>query len=125
MGLEEGLALEGAKQEVLDCLLGGRVRMALAPSAPIVLYDSIDPGWRGRDLSALLKYRGTDGWGPVPPKHRPGDKYVAIGAALGIAAGAVFGFLINPFLGVLGIIVGGVLGSLVGSLVARGLKKTK
>jgi hypothetical protein len=90
----------------------------------LCLADSIDPGWRGRDLSALLKYRGTDGWGPVPPKHKPGDKYIAIGSALGIVAGAVLGFMNNFFLGVLGIIAGGVVGALLGSLHARSRRNT-
>jgi hypothetical protein len=88
-------------------------------TGPYLLADSIDPGWRGRDLSALLKYRGTDGWGPVPPKHKPGDKYIVIGAASGILIGAVVGFLISPFVSVLGIVAGGVVGALVGSLIGK------
>ena len=83
---------------------------------PFAFSDSIDPGWRGRELAALLKYRGTDGWDPRPPKKKPGDNLIIVCAAAGMVAGGILGFRLSLFVGVLGIVAGGISGSVVGSL---------
>ena len=91
----------------------------------LVFADSMDPGWRGRELSALLKYRGTDGWGPRPPIWKPGDIYVVAGVVVGMCAGGVWGFTVGIVAGALGIVAGGVCGALVGSLAGVLLRKSK
>ncbi len=93
--------------------------------ASLVFSDSIDPGWRGRELSALLKYRGTDGWDSRPPKRKPGDNYVVVGAAVGMIVGGILGFMVSLFVGALGIVAGGITGAVVGSLFWSLLRKGK
>jgi outer membrane lipoprotein SlyB len=85
----------------------------------------MDPGWRGREISALLKYRGTDGWGPRPPVWKPGDSYVVVGAVVGMCAGGALGFRVGIVAGALGISAGGVCGALIGSLARSLIRKRK
>ena len=91
--------------------------------ASLVFAEGMDPGWRGRELYALMKYRRRDDWDDRPKGRKPGDKYVIIGAAAGMVAGGVVGFMVNATLGFLGIVGGGVMGTLLGSLV--GFLKTR
>jgi hypothetical protein len=91
----------------------------------LVFSDSFDPGWRGRELSALLKYRGEDGWGPRPPPRKPGDRYVVAGAVVGMSAGGILGFTVGIVTGMLGIAAGGVSGALIGSLAGSLLGQRK
>ena len=91
--------------------------------ASLLFAEGMDPGWRGREVYALMKYRRRDDWDDRPKGRKPGDKYVIIGAAVGMAAGGVGGFMVNATLGFLGIVGGGVMGALLGSLV--GFLKTR
>ena len=93
-----------------------------------VVLAELDPFRASREEAALEKFRDKDGWGPRRPKKKAGDAWIIIGALLGIAGGAIGGFLINPAIGVLGIIGGGVIGALAGSGIAslaRGRRKTR
>ncbi len=76
-----------------------------------------------RELSALLKYQGWDGWRPQAPKRGPGDKYTIIGTTIGMVVAAAAGFLINLFLGFLGIVVGGVVGALIGFQIGKWINR--
>ena len=83
----------------------------------VVLADSMDPGWRGREVYALMKYGRRDDWDDRPQRRKPEDKFVMIGAVVGMVTGGVVGFMINPSLGILGIVGGGVIGALIGSFI--------
>ena len=91
----------------------------------LALADSFEPGWRGREISAMLKYRGEDGWGPRPPPRKPGDRYVVAGAVVGMSAGGILGFTVGIVTGMLGIAAGGVSGALIGSLAGSLLGQRK
>jgi hypothetical protein len=92
-------------------------------SGPVFLPNSGEPGWSQREASALLKYQGWDGWGPQAPKRGPGDKYTIIGTTIGMVVAAAAGFLINLFLGFLGIVVGGVAGALIGFQIGKWINR--
>jgi len=92
---------------------------------PFTLADSMDPGWRGRMVYALMKYSRQDDWDDRPRGRKPGDKYVVVGAAVGMVTGGAFGFSINFFVGLLGIVAGGVVGALAGSLIASLIRRQR
>ena len=113
-----------AVEDVARALIGDPNQAAGSLNVTSLLFaEGMDPGWRGREVYALMKYRRRDDWDDRPKGRKPGDKYVIIGAAVGMVAGGVGGFMVNATLGFLGIVGGGVMGTLLGSLV--GFLKTR
>ena len=100
----------------------------------LVPFITGDPGAfkRTSDMEQMLQYRHKpDQKGPLKPER--GDKYIAIGAVVGMVTGgtaaAIFGYQQSGvFTGILycigGIIVGGFIGATIGSLIKKWRVKT-
>ena len=54
-----------------------------------------------------------------PQKPKPGDKYILIGAIVGMIIGGVLGYSVNLFVCIIGIIAGGIIGALAGDLIKK------
>lgn len=101
------------------------------PGFHVMAFDGDKMGavQRELELDMRLKNRGT-GDPEGPPDPEPGDRYIVIGAGIGLVAGGILGGFIgnlwNGFVGgVIGLIVGVIAGGIAGTRIGNSIKKRR
>ena len=98
---------------------------------PAISFFLIDPFARQRehDQQMRLKYRSEND-PERPPEREPGDKYILIGAVVGLitggTAGAIVGVLYSGVTGIfLGVTIGSITGGIIGVIIGDSIKKRR